>query len=338
MQVDMIKVVNVSKIYGNGQVALDNVNLVVEVGTVYGVIGSSGAGKSTLIRLLNGLEKPTSGDVWVGALNVAKGRADELRVARQRIGMVFQHFNLLWSRTVGENIAFYLEIAGVPRASIAPRVAELVKLVGLQGRINAYPSQLSGGQKQRVGIARALANHPDVLLCDEATSALDPKTTDSVLQLLKDINRRLKITIVLITHEMEVVRKICDRVAVMDGGKIVEEGEVLDVFSAPACDVTRQFLGIPLDTAISRTESAYADGSGIVARLTFVGEHAYEPVIAGMAQQFGLDVSILEGRVSATQGGVLGELRVRLPNDESSAEVQRYFEERNIGFEVLQHA
>lgn len=223
----MIVLSNISKVFDNGKQALtavDNVNLTIEQGQIYGIIGYSGAGKSTLIRLLNGLEKPSAGSVTINGQDISAAKGEALRQARLKISMVFQHFNLLWSRTVKENIAFSMQIAGVPKAQIQARVAELVELVGLKGRENAYPSQLSGGQKQRVGIARALANHPDVLLCDEATSALDPQTTDQILDLLTDINRRFNLTIVLITHEMHVVRKICDRVAVMENGKVVEEG------------------------------------------------------------------------------------------------------------------
>ena len=205
----MIVLSNVCKTFDSTQgrvVAVDNVSLAVEAGQIYGIIGYSGAGKSTLIRLLNGLETPTSGRIDVGGFDIARAKGSHLRQARLKISMVFQHFNLLWSRTVSQNIAFSMQIAGVPKAQIAPRVAELIALVGLLGREDAYPSQLSGGQKQRVGIARALANNPSVLLCDEATSALDPQTTDAILDLLLDINRQLKLTIVLITHEMHVVR------------------------------------------------------------------------------------------------------------------------------------
>ncbi len=241
----MIVLSNVCKTFDSTQgrvVAVDNVSLAVEAGQIYGIIGYSGAGKSTLIRLLNGLETPTSGRIDVGGFDIARAKGSHLRQARLKISMVFQHFNLLWSRTVSQNIAFSMQIAGVPKAQIAPRVAELIALVGLQGREDAYPSQLSGGQKQRVGIARALANNPSVLLCDEATSALDPQTTDAILDLLLDINRQLKLTIVLITHEMHVVRKICHRVAVMENGRIVEEGPVLDVFTRPQQPITRQFV------------------------------------------------------------------------------------------------
>lgn len=239
----MIVLSNVSKIFNSnsGQVlAVDAVNLQIQTGQIYGIVGYSGAGKSTLIRLFNGLEQPTSGSILIAGNDISSAKGNALRQARLNISMVFQHFNLLWSRTVSENIAFSLEIAGASKTQIKNRVAELIALVGLQGRENAYPSQLSGGQKQRVGIARALANNPKVLLCDEATSALDPQTTDAILDLLLDINHKLNLTIVLITHEMHVVRKICHRVAVMENGKIngkiimrdavAEEGRILSIF------------------------------------------------------------------------------------------------------------
>lgn len=232
----MILLENVKKIYQskNGDViAVDRANLKIEEGEIFGVIGYSGAGKSSLIRLFNQLEKPTSGQITVANRLISAITGNELRKARQEIGMIFQHFNLLWSRTVRENIAFPLEIAGVDKKERKKRVDELIRLVGLEGRGDAYPSQLSGGQKQRVGIARALANNPKVLLCDEATSALDPETTDQILDLLLDINKRLNLTIVLITHEMHVIQKICNRVAVMEKGKIVETGPVLEVFRNP---------------------------------------------------------------------------------------------------------
>ena len=261
----MIVLRNISKIFDNGKVALtavDNVNLTVEQGQIYGIIGYSGAGKSTLIRLLNGLEKPSVGSVTINGQDISAAKGEALRQARLKISMVFQHFNLLWSRTVNENIAFSMQIAGVPKARIKARVAELVELVGLKGRENAYPSQLSGGQKQRVGIARALANNPDVLLCDEATSALDPQTTDQILDLLSDINRRFKLTIVLITHEMHVVRKICDRVAVMENGRVVEEGDVYDVFAHPRAAITRRFVASA--SALSKVDKLIEEGSALV--------------------------------------------------------------------------
>lgn len=221
----MISLNNVLKKFSTKQgtiVAVEEVNLDIKKGEIFGIIGYSGAGKSTLIRLLNGLEKPTSGQIIVNNQDITKINEVKLRQVRQKVSMIFQHFNLLWSRTVAENIAFPLEIAGVPKEQRNTRVNELIELVGLEGRGHYYPSQLSGGQKQRVGIARALANRPEVLLCDEATSALDPETTDSILDLLVSINEKLGLTIVLITHEMQVIQKICGRVAVMEKGHVVE--------------------------------------------------------------------------------------------------------------------
>jgi len=280
----MIVLRNISKIFDNGKVALtavDNVNLAIEQGQIYVIIGYSGAGKSTLIRLLNGLEKPTTGSVTINGQDISAAKGEALRQARLKISMVFQHFNLLWSRTVSENIAFSMQIAGVPKAKIKARVAELVELVGLKGREQAYPSQLSGGQKQRVGIARALANSPDVLLCDEATSALDPQTTDQILDLLLDINRRFRLTIVLITHEMHVVRKICDRVAVMENGKVVEEGEVLQVFTHPQQPITQQFVRQVSQYAEEETFNTELANEleGTVIKLTFTGHSTHKPIV-----------------------------------------------------------
>lgn len=242
----LIQIKQVTKRYpvknkGQEVVALQEVNLQIEKGDIFGIVGYSGAGKSTLLRLLNGLEKPSSGSVLVDGKDLSTLSDQELRLARQKIGMIFQHFHLLWSRTVRENIAFALEITEKSKMQIEKRTEELLHRVGLWERRDAYPSQLSGGQKQRVGIARALANEPDVLLCDEATSALDPETTDSILRLLQEINRETGITMVLITHEMSVVKAICNKVVVMDNGSIVESGDVQSVFRQPQHDVTKRF-------------------------------------------------------------------------------------------------
>ena len=322
----MIVLRNVSKIFNarSGPVtAVDNVNLQVEQGQIYGIIGYSGAGKSTLIRLLNGLEKPTSGSVVVAGQDIAQASGEALRQARLKISMVFQHFNLLWSRTVSENIAFSLQIAGAPKAAIRRRVQELIELVGLNGKEQAYPSQLSGGQKQRVGIARALANSPDVLLCDEATSALDPQTTDAILDLLLDINRQLKLTIVLITHEMHVVRKICHRVAVMEAGRIVEEGEVLSVFTHPQQPITRQF--VKQTTEYSSADTPFnADlvdaAAGAVLKLTFVGQSTRQPIVGELTLKYALPFNILHGKMTQTANGTFGELWLQVPASGSQLE------------------
>ncbi|CAI2441562.1 methionine ABC transporter ATP-binding protein [Serratia plymuthica] len=340
----MIVLSNVCKTFDNAQgrvVAVDDVNLAVEAGQIYGIIGYSGAGKSTLIRLLNGLETPTSGSIEVDGFDIARAKGNQLRQARLKISMVFQHFNLLWSRTVSQNIAFSMQIAGVPKAQIKQRVAELVALVGLQGREDAYPSQLSGGQKQRVGIARALANNPGVLLCDEATSALDPQTTDSILELLLDINRKLNLTIVLITHEMHVVRKICHRVAVMENGRIVEEGPVIDVFTQPQQPITRQF--VKQVSQYQETEENFnpllaQHLPGAIFKLTFVGMQTHQAVISDVIQRYRVTINILHGKISHTLNGSFGELYIHAEgNDLQIDNMLKLLKERDIAVEVIKH-
>ncbi|PLS39398.1 methionine ABC transporter ATP-binding protein [Carnobacterium maltaromaticum] len=315
----MIELKDIKKIFQTkkGTVeAVNGVNLSIESGDIYGIVGYSGAGKSTLIRMFNGLEAPSSGTVSVNGKVISTLKGSSLRKERQKIGMVFQHFNLLWSRTVVENILFPLEIAGVPKEKRLARANELIKLVGLEGREDAYPAQLSGGQKQRVGIARSLANDPTLLLCDEATSALDPQTTDEVLDLLLDINKRLNLTIVLITHEMHVIRKICDKVAVMESGKIVEHGNVMDVFKRPKEEVTKRFIrqdsNDEEDTHLVLEEllAEYPDGK--VVRLTFHGEQAKLPIISKIVKEDEVDLTIIEGNIKKTQEGAIGSLYVQL--------------------------
>ncbi|MBG9444296.1 methionine ABC transporter ATP-binding protein [Cytobacillus firmus] len=341
----MISIKDVQKIFSSksGQVkAVDDVNLEVKEGEIFGVIGYSGAGKSTLIRMLNGLELPTHGSVTVAGNEVSKIKGSKLRKARQEISMIFQHFNLLWSRTVRENIAFPLEIAGVSRQERLKRVDELIKLVGLEGREDAYPSQLSGGQKQRVGIARALANNPKVLLCDEATSALDPQTTDSILELLVDINERLGLTIVLITHEMHVIRKICHRVAVMEGGRIVEIGPVLDVFKNPKAVITKRFVQQvtePEETkeTIDHLVDLYPKGK--VVQLGFVGESAEQPLITNLIRHFQVTVNILQGKISQTQNGSYGTLFIHVDGEaEEVAKAIEFIHSQQVGVEVISNA
>ncbi|MGV2621625.1 UNVERIFIED_CONTAM: methionine ABC transporter ATP-binding protein [Halobacillus marinus] len=318
--------------------AVDDLSVTINKGEIYGVIGYSGAGKSTFIRLLNRLEDPTEGSIIVDDQDLTTLSKNKLRVARQDIGMIFQHFNLLWSRTVFDNIAFPLEIAGIPKEDRKKRVNELIDLVGLSGRGNSYPSQLSGGQKQRVGIARALANNPKVLLCDEATSALDPETTDSILDLLVDINEKLGLTIVLITHEMHVIRKICHQVAVMEQGKIVEHGDVLDVFLRPQKPVTKKFvdqvMGDPdKENSLQLIKDHYS--SGEIVRLHFVGESTNQALISEISREFALDVNILHGKITQTQKGAYGTLFVQLEGEES--ERQRaisYIQSTSVEVEV----
>lgn len=321
--------------------AVDQVNLTINDGEIYGIIGYSGAGKSTMIRLLNGLEKPTSGSIVVNGANITQIKGAKLRTARHKISMIFQHFNLLWSRTVEENIAFTLEIAGVKKEQRSERVKQLIELVGLQGREKSYPSQLSGGQKQRVGIARALANEPEVLLCDEATSALDPETTDAILDLLVNINERLNITIVLITHEMHVIRKICNRVAVMEAGKIVEEGDVLEVFESPKEAVTQKFVQQVIETSgqkesIKQMQEQYPDGQLI--KLFFVGTATERPIITQLIRKYEVEVNIIDGNISPTKSGAYGTLIVQINGTDSEVDkAVRYLDEQGIKSEVISH-
>lgn len=322
--------------------AVDTVDLNIKQGEIYGIIGYSGAGKSTLIRILNMLERPTSGTVTIGGKNMSELSAKKLREARQEISMIFQHFNLLWSRTVRENIAFPLEIAGYPKEKIKKRVDELIDLVGLEGRGGSYPSQLSGGQKQRVGIARALANDPKVLLCDEATSALDPKTTDSILDLLVEINQKLGLTIVLITHEMHVIRKICHRVAVMEKGKVVEEGDVLSVFKNPKESITKDFVKQvtePEETVDTIKQFIEEFPEGRIVQLTFVGGRAGQPLITELIRNFEVDVNILQGKITQTQNGPYGTLFIQIKGSEAAlSNAMEFLNSVQVEVEVIHNA
>lgn len=335
----MIELKNVSKVFNDGTqeiVAVDDVSLHIDEGEIFGIIGYSGAGKSTLVRTLNGLEQPTSGSITVAGKELSRLNGKQLRQSRQKIGMIFQHFNILWSRTVVENIMFPLEIAGVPKKDRLERAQELVRLVGLDGREGAYPSELSGGQKQRVGIARALANDPDVLLCDEATSALDPKTTDDVLELLLDINRRLDLTIVIITHEMEVIRKICDRVAVMQGGRVVETGKTTDIFQNPKEKITREFIQQDEDEDIDQLLSDFREyfPEGRILRVTYPGNQSRAPIISRVSREFNVDINIIRGSIYTTQNSPVGTLYVQVFGDES--DVDRAIDElQALNTEVL---
>ncbi len=337
----MIQLTNVHKRFQLNQaeiVAVDDVTLAIKEGEIFGVIGYSGAGKSTLIRLLNGLEQPTSGSIVINDLEMTTLKGAGLRNARQKISMIFQHFNLLWSRTVEDNISFPLEIAGVKKAERDAKVKELIDLVGLSGREKAYPSQLSGGQKQRVGIARALANDPEVLLCDEATSALDPETTNAILDLLTEINERLGLTIVLITHEMQVIRKICHRVAVMEAGKVVEVGNVLDVFQSPQAEITKRFISQVSDNADAdeAIKHLQEDTNGKLVKLTFIGERTEQPVLAELIRKFEIDVNIVQGNISALHDGAYGTLMLQLiGNPAIIDEAISYLHANEVKTEVL---
>ncbi len=303
--------------------AVDDVSLSIDEGEIYGIIGYSGAGKSTLIRMLNGLEQPTTGDVLINGENLNNLSRKELRERRQKIGMIFQHFNLLWSRTVKENILLPLEIANVPQGERDRKAEELIGLVGLEGREDAYPSQLSGGQKQRVGIARALANDPEVLLCDEATSSLDPQTTEDVLDLLVDINRRLNLTIVVITHEMNVIRKICKRVAVMEAGNIIEEGDVVDIFKNPQNQATKRFIRQDTDPDSENTDDVFEKLTqefphGQLLHLKFHGGSTQSPIISKISRDYEVDINIIQGNIQSTQETLLGSLYVQILGDKEN--------------------
>lgn len=339
----MISIKNLKKTYTTDQQtieAVDSITLDITEGEIFGVIGYSGAGKSTFVRLLNRLEDPTEGSIVIDEREMTTLKGKELRLARQDIGMIFQHFNLLWSRTTEENIAFPLEVAGIPKKERQERVQQLIDLVGLTGRESAYPSQLSGGQKQRVGIARALANNPKVLLCDEATSALDPETTNAILDLLVDINEKLGLTIVMITHEMHVIRKICDQVAVMEDGNIVEQGEVLDVFSNPKQPVTRKFVE---QLMTSNEEDDSLDyilaqvNEGKIVQLHFVGESTNDTLISKIAKSYAVDINILQGNITQTQSGPLGKMIIQMYGDPSAMdEAIAYMKTTSVGVEVIQ--
>ena len=295
--------------------ACQDVNLTIQTGEIFGVIGYSGAGKSTLVRMINQLEKQTSGEVMIDGEDISLLNPKDLRKKRTKMGMIFQHFNLLWSRTVQKNIELPLEIAGVDKEIRKKKTRELIELVGLQGRENAYPSELSGGQKQRVGIARALANDPSILLCDEATSALDPDTTEQILDLLKDINRKLGITIVMITHQMEVVQKICHRVAVMSEGKVVEVGRVKDIFEHPQYTVTKRFVRdisskIDDDKQNENLKKIYPNG--ILLRLTFDEDISRQPIVSRVMKETTLDISIVSGNLTNTIDSSFGVLIVNV--------------------------
>lgn len=293
--------------------ALHPTSMAIEAGEVFGIVGHSGAGKSTLVRLINLLERPTGGRVLIDGEDVTGYDANELRAFRRKVGMIFQHFNLLSSKTVSDNIAFPMRLAGIySRSEISTRVEELLVRVGLADQASKYPSQLSGGQKQRVGIARALACRPTILLCDEATSALDPQTTQSVLRLLGDINRELGLTIVLITHEMDVIRRVCDRVAVMDAGKVVEIGPVTDVFLHPQHPTTREFVLESEHIDQKELQQDLGRAQGRILRLTFRGEATYKPLLGRVARESGVDFSILSGRIDHIKETPYGQLTLSL--------------------------
>lgn len=341
----MIRLENVSKTFtdSNKEVhAVNNVSLTINDGDIFGIIGFSGAGKSTLVRCINLLEKPTDGKVFVDDAEITALSGKELRKARKKIGMIFQHFNLMPSRTIFGNVAYPLRGSGLSKEEIKEKVHHLLELVGISEKENAFPSQLSGGQKQRVAIARALANDPNILLCDEATSALDPQTTKSILKLLQQLNQTLGITVVVITHEMAVVKEICNRVAVMDHGDVVEEGEVFHVFASPKEPLTRSF--IKTTSNLQKIEELIAADSPVVTtkkgelivRLSYVEKNTSEPLISTVTQKFGIILNIVFADVEIVQNAPIGGT-VAIVSGESSRidEALQYLRDKNVGVEVI---
>ncbi|MDD4570030.1 MAG: methionine ABC transporter ATP-binding protein [Tepidanaerobacteraceae bacterium] len=343
----MIYIKNLTKIYrsDSGDVkALEEVNLHVRKGEIFGVIGLSGAGKSTLLRCINMLETPTSGTIEIDGVDMTKLSSYDLKEYRKKIGMIFQLFNLLSSRTVRGNIAFPLEIAGINKNTIEAKVNNLLDLVDLTDKANSYPSQLSGGQKQRVGIARALANDPKVLLCDEATSALDPQTTLSILNLLKDINKKLGLTIVLITHEMNVIKHICHSVAVIEQSRVVEQGPVLDVFANPKTATAKNFLKtitlseLPdeLKDRIQQLNCGKLEGK--IVKVGFFGQITTEPIISTLVKRFDVDANILFGNIDHIQDDPYGVLIVELKGQSGKViEAMNYLKDLDLKVEVIEN-
>jgi len=324
--------------------ALRDVSLSVKQGEIFGIIGYSGAGKSTLVRVINLLERPDLGRVMMGGQDLTAMNPRELRQARRKIGMIFQHFSLLPSRTVSGNIAFPLKYTGLSKEEIQAKVTTLLNLVELSDKASAYPSQLSGGQKQRVAIARALAADPQVLLCDEATSALDPQTTLSILRLLKKVNEQLGITIVIITHEMAVIKEICDRVAVMEGGRVVELGTVFEVFASPREEITRRFIET---TGTMHRVQEMIDGDSpilrlapgeLLVRLQYAQRSPSAPMVSLVSRRFDIDLNILFGNVEIIGGSPLGALVVVASGEANKVqEALAYMMEQNVKVEVLKH-
>jgi D-methionine transport system ATP-binding protein len=333
----MIRIENLVKEYKTKKgtiIGVNDVSLNINKGEIYGIVGYSGAGKSSLLRCINLLEKPTSGKIFVDNFELTSLSDKDLRGARQKIGMIFQHFHLVSSKTVFENVAFALKAAHKSKKEIEAKVTELLELVGLSEKRDVYPAQLSGGQKQRVGIARALANNPHVLLCDEATSALDPSTTKSILALLKKINRELGLTIVLITHEMDVVKEICDRIGVMEDGRIIEEGPVYDIFAEPIQPLTKAFINSVLHFELP--EHLLSNRKGTIVKIQFKGLVAEESVVSDMLQKFAVKGNILHGKIEYIQGTPLGIFIMELTGDQTEVErAIEYIKIRTNSLEVV---
>ena len=322
--------------------AVQNVSLHVNKGDVYGIVGYSGAGKSTLVRTINLLQRPTSGKVVINKKVITDLSEKELRQARKKIGMIFQHFNLMGSRTIFDNVAFPLKRSKLTKSQISKKVLELLDLVGLGDKADAYPSQLSGGQKQRVAIARALANDPEILLCDEATSALDPKTTSSILELLKKLNKDLGLTIVIITHEMQVVKEICNKVAVMEDGHVIEEGSLLEIFTSPQNQLTKDFINTAthvdqgIDTVLAHPTLLNLKETDVLAKLSFVGGSTSEPLIAKLNNSFQVQGNILFGNVEILQETPVGTLLLVLSGStEKIAEAIDYLQSNDVTVSII---
>lgn len=330
----MIILENINKIYSNGLHAVKNVNLKIKKGDIFGIIGLSGAGKSSLIRLINRLEEPTSGKISINGEDILSLSKNELLDRRKKIGMIFQHFNLLSSKTVEENVAFSLEIAKWNKKDIAKRVTELLEIVGLEDKAKYYPSQLSGGQKQRVSIARALANNPDILLSDEATSALDPKTTKSILALIKEIQVKFGLTVVMITHQMEVVKEICNKVAIMSNGEIVEEGGIHHIFTEPKSAIAKELISDVQD----EVEFEYFKNKGkYIINVKFLGTATQEPIISRVIKEYGIDVSILGGSIDKLSTMKVGHLFLELSGSIEAQEraIELIIREGDVIVEVI---
>lgn len=333
----MIDIKNLTKTYFSKDrevKAVDNVSITIHDGEIFGIVGYSGAGKSSLLRCINLLERPTSGKITVDGVDLTKLDSKRLRQARLKIGMIFQHFNLVSQKTVAENIAFALKASKTPKNKIEKRVDELLDMVGLADKKDVYPGQLSGGQKQRVGIARALANNPKVLLCDEATSALDPTTTKSILNLLKKINKELNITIIIITHEMDVVKEICHRMAIMENGRIVEQGNVYDIFASPKEQLTKEFIQSVVSFDLPKATLRLVKGT--LVKLLFRGEVAGEGVVSETLKKFQINGNFLHGSIEYIQERPLGIFIMELTGDQEEInKAIHYIEHRNAEVEVL---
>ncbi len=339
VQNKMVEIKNLYKTYSDGETkveALKDINIEIYKGEIFGIIGLSGAGKSSLVRCINLLEVPDKGQVIINGKDITKISKSELRKERKNIGMIFQHFNLLMNSTVYENIAFPLKLIKTPKDKIEKRVGELLEIVGLTDKKDVYPSQLSGGQKQRVGIARAIATEPDIIMCDEATSALDPETTKSILSLIKEINQKLKVTVIIITHEMEVIKAVCDRVAVLDKGWIVESGSVTDIYVNPRTITSRKFFK-SIDTKLdNRVYQTALKEPGVIISAVFRGETSTDPYISNMIKNYDVEAAILLGNIQSMENMLVGTLVLRINGKKENIEkALKYLKDNDVIVEVI---